>query len=87
MRRRGHRTGRAERRHSGFSRSYQPFSAGDLGVFRFLFLVFVGKRKVESIPTDRYFEGSLSFRRASELALARKYAYDSSCLKPNQNRK
>ena len=43
----------------------------DLGVFRFLFLVFVGKLNVESIPTDRYSESSLSFRRASELALAR----------------
>jgi hypothetical protein len=43
----------------------------DLGVFRFLFLAFVGKLNVESIPTDRYSKSSLSFRRASELALAR----------------
>jgi hypothetical protein len=30
----------------------------DLGVCRFLFLVFVGKLNVESIPTDRYSESS-----------------------------
>jgi hypothetical protein len=33
--------------------------------------VFVGKLNAESIPTDRYSESSLSFRGASELALAR----------------
>jgi len=51
-------------KHEGFVRQHYVHP-------KCLVFVFVGKLNAESIPTDRYSESSLSFRGASELALAR----------------
>ena len=56
-------------RHSGFSRSYQPFSAAILAYSSSLYSS--GNSTLNPSRRDRYSESSLRFRRASELALAR----------------